>query len=114
MIVCRLPGPHFAGKHESGADISYEYRELPDGQDCPEGWFASLEEAVAAYFAPPATVAAASAPEVTLSPAVDPSLDDVPPTREELEAKAAELGIKVDKRWGDRRLMQELTKALEG
>lgn len=40
--------------------------------------------------------------------------DDSPPTREELEAKAVELGVKVDKRWGDRRLMVELTKALEG
>ena len=42
------------------------------------------------------------------------SADDSPPTREELEAKAVELGVKVDKRWGDRRLMVELTKALEG
>lgn len=42
------------------------------------------------------------------------SVDESPPTREELEAKAEELGVKVDKRWGDRRLMVELTKALEG
>ena len=41
-------------------------------------------------------------------------VDDSAPTREELEAKAVELGVKVDKRWGDRRLMVELTKALEG
>lgn len=108
----RVPGQHFGGKHESGADITYDWRESHEGEP-PAGWFATLEEAVAARFAP-APVAAASASEVVLSPAVDPSLDDVPPTREELEAKAAELGIKVDKRWGDRRLMQELTKALEG
>lgn len=46
--------------------------------------------------------------------AAEDVVDDSPPTREELEAKAAELGVKVDKRWGDRRLMVELTKALEG
>ena len=51
----------------------------------------------------------AAAPE-----AAEDVVDDSPPTREELEAKAAELGVKVDKRWGDRRLMVELTKALEG
>lgn len=41
------------------------------------------------------------------------SVDESPPTREELEAKAVELGVKVDKRWGDKRLMQEVVKALE-
>lgn len=51
----------------------------------------------------------AAAPE-----AAEDVVDDSPPTREELEAKAVELGVKVDKRWGDRRLMVELTKALEG
>ena len=40
--------------------------------------------------------------------------DDAPLTRAELEAKAAELGLKVDGRWSDRRLMAELTKVLEG
>lgn len=51
----------------------------------------------------------AAAPE-----AAEDVVDDSAPTREELEAKAVELGVKVDKRWGDRRLMVELTKALEG
>ena len=46
--------------------------------------------------------------------AAEDVVDDSAPTREELEAKAVELGVKVDKRWGDRRLMVELTKALEG
>jgi hypothetical protein len=32
--------------------------------------------------------------------------DDAPPTREELEAKAAELGIKFDGRTGDKKLGQ--------
>lgn len=46
--------------------------------------------------------------------APEPAADDVAPTRDELEAKATELGIKVDGRWSDKRLMLELTKALEG
>lgn len=51
--------------------------------------------------------------EPVAAPEPAPS-DDVAPTRAELEAKAEELGIKVDGRWSDKRLMVELTKALEG
>lgn len=51
----------------------------------------------------------AAAPE-----AAEDVVDDSAPTREELETKAVELGVKVDKRWGDKRLMQEVVKALEG
>ena len=34
--------------------------------------------------------------------------DSAPPTRDELERKAAELGIKIDGRWGDARLASEI------
>jgi hypothetical protein len=51
-------------------------------------------------------------PEPVAAP--EPPAEDVTPTREELEAKAEELGVKIDKRWGDKRLMQEVVKALEG
>lgn len=37
----------------------------------------------------------------TTSPGAE---DDAPPTRSELEQRAAALGIKVDKRWSDKRL----------
>jgi hypothetical protein len=53
-------------------------------------------------------------PEPVADPAPTADAEDVAPTREELEAKAAELGLKVDGRWSDKRLMVELTKALEG
>jgi len=36
--------------------------------------------------------------------------DGEPPTREELEQRAGELGIKVDGRWSDARLMGEIAK----
>lgn len=35
--------------------------------------------------------------------------DNAPPTREELETKAKELGIKFDGRWGDKRLSDAIT-----
>jgi hypothetical protein len=45
--------------------------------------------------------------------APEPAAEDVAPTREELEAHAADIGLKVDGRWSDKRLMTELAKALE-
>jgi hypothetical protein len=65
-------------------------------------------------------VAAADAPAIAapvaddLPVAVDdePEADDAPPTRAELEAKAAELGIKVDKRWSDKTLGERIESAL--
>ena len=45
---------------------------------------------------------------------VPPGPDDHPPTRAEMEQKAKELGIKVDARWGDKRLSDEIAKALKG
>ncbi|MFB1502123.1 hypothetical protein [Thiocapsa sp. N5-Cardenillas] len=38
--------------------------------------------------------------------------DDAPPTRDELLAKAAELGLAVDKRWGDARLAAAVAEAV--
>lgn len=40
--------------------------------------------------------------------------DDAPPTREELEAKATELGVKFDGRWGDKRLSDAIAAKLKG
>ena len=70
-----------------------------------EGWSASKADAIAAKTAVPVADAAA------LSDAVG---DDAPPTRDELERKAAELRIKVDKRWGDKTLAERIEKALKG
>lgn len=40
--------------------------------------------------------------------------DDAPPTRDELLQKAAEMGVTVDKRWGDARLLAAINDALKG
>lgn len=53
----------------------------------------------------------AQAPEPVAAPPVVE--EDVAPTRAELEAHAADIGLKVDGRWSDKRLMTELAKALE-
>lgn len=105
-VIYRVPGQHFAGKHASGADVTYDYRESHDGEP-PAGWHATLEEAIAARFAP-VPVAAPSVAEESVAPA-----DDLPPTREELEAQAAKYGVKIDRRWSDRRIMQAIADHLE-
>ena len=70
-----------------------------------EGWSTNKAVAIAAKTAVP--VAAAAAPPHDV-------IDDAPPTRDELERKAAELRIKVDKRWSDKTLAERIETALKG
>ena len=70
-----------------------------------EGWSASKADAIAAKTAVPVASAAALSDDVG---------DDAPPTRDELERKAAELRIKVDKRWSDKTLAERIETALKG
>jgi hypothetical protein len=77
-----------------------------------EGWCTSKADALAPKPAQPSvSVAAADAPALD-APALDVS--DAPPTRDEMERKAAELGIKVDKRWSDKTLAERIDEALKG
>jgi hypothetical protein len=48
------------------------------------------------------------APPVAAPEAAPVPADDAPALRAELEQKAEELGIKVDGRWSDKRLMAEI------
>jgi len=61
------------------------------------GWYASVPEALAG----------------PLKPHIEVVKDDAPPTRAELETKAAELDIKVDGRWSDAKLASVIEKSLE-
>ena len=70
-----------------------------------EGWSTSKAVAIAAKTAVPVASAAALSDDVG---------DDAPPTRDELERKAAELRIKVDKRWSDKTLAERIETALKG
>lgn len=66
-----------------------------------DGWFDSIPDAIEGKVKEPE-------PKV---PAVDP--DDAPPTRAELEAKAAELGLKFHHKTGDAKLAELIKQALE-
>lgn len=69
-----------------------------------EGWSVGTDEAKAAFAA---KQAAKSAPAEPASDAV------TPPTREELEQKAGELGIKFDGRTSDKKLSDLIAATLE-
>jgi trehalose/maltose hydrolase-like predicted phosphorylase len=69
-----------------------------------DGWFTSIEAAVEAK----------KPIQKPVEPVSSPVLDDnAPPTRQELEAKATELGIKFDGRYSDKRLALLIEEALE-
>jgi hypothetical protein len=92
-ILYRVPGAHFGPP-----GFTYDYRGV-DTEEALEaaladGWHESLADAMA----PPVAV-----PEAAPVPA-----DDAPVMRDELEQKAEELGIKVDGRWSDKRLIAEI------
>lgn len=72
-------------------------------QKLKDGWFESLELAVAGKHAAPERKKAVSEPV---------SDDFAHPTREELETKATELGIKFDGRYSDKKIAQMIDEAL--
>jgi len=47
------------------------------------------------------------------APVVEPIEDNAPPTRDEMLAKAAEIGLAVDRRWSDKTLANKIIEALE-
>jgi len=61
----------------------------------------------------PAAAEAVCAVLVDATPDQAPS-DDAPPTRAELEQKAAELGIKIDGRWSEKRIASAIAEKLQG
>lgn len=55
-----------------------------------------------------------SPPEVVQPAPIQTSDDSAPPTREELEQKATELGLKFDGRTTDKKLLERIEEALKG
>lgn len=92
-IFYKTPGP-FSGNGHTYATIG-----VKDADQAKEllaqGWFATY-------------------PEATAPKAPKPANDDSAPTREEMEAKAAELGVKFDGRTTDAKLMDKISTALAG
>lgn len=95
--VYKSPGPYSC---QSG---SFDLMSVGDKEEHEiaviDGWSDSVPEAVAGK-KKAATVA--------------PADDNAPPTRDEMNAKAKELGIKTDGRWSDERLMQKIESKLGG
>lgn len=73
------------------------------------GWFATRDEAIAARKAAVASPATSNTSYAPSSPVPD---EAAPPTREELEQKAKELGIAFTERTSDVKLSKSILKAL--
>lgn len=71
-----------------------------------DGWHVTTSEAVDADARAKAAADAAALADI--------SDENAPPTRAELAQKAAEMGIKVDGRWSDRKLRDVIAAALGG
>ena len=98
-ILYRVPGAHFGPPGVTYDYLGVDTQEALDAA-LANGWHDTMADAMA----PPV-----AAPEAALVPA-----DDAPVTRAELEQKAEELGIKVDGRWSDKRLMTEIERMQNG
>lgn len=114
-LVYRCPGAQFGPNGTTYDAIGVE----DDAQLCAalaQGWSKSLVEAVAIYLGAPDESVADSVPDVDAAEAEEKSAGDeiAPPTREELEQKANELGIKFDGRTTDRKLLEKIEEALRG
>lgn len=97
-MVYRVPGKHVRphGTYDfAGANNAEELE-----AKLKDGWFSSLPEAINSKETAPVTEAKES--------------DDIaPPTRQELEEKATELGIKFDGRFSDKKIAQLIEAALQ-
>ena len=86
---------------------TYDFTGVIDAEDLAkklaDGWHLSIEAAVEAK----------KPQQKPVEPLSGPVLDDnAPPTRQELETKATELGIKFDGRYSDKRIEQLIEEAL--
>jgi len=102
-IVYRCPGDRWGPPYTTFNSIGVTDQEAFD-KALADGWFATLPEAVEVFLNPaPARVAVVS----------EPVEDNAPPTRDEMLAKAAEIGLTVDRRWSDKTLANKIIEALE-
>jgi len=102
-IVYRCPGDRWGPPYTTFNSIGVTDQEAFD-KALADGWFATLPEAVEVFLNPaPARVAVMS----------EPVEDNAPPTRDEMLAKAAEIGLTVDRRWSDKTLANKIIEALE-
>jgi len=96
-LVYRVPGKHL------GAGGTYDFEGVNNAEELEaklkEGWFWSLTEAIDSKQTAPVVEAV--------------KVDDIaPPSRQELEEKATELGIKFDGRFSDKKISQLIEETL--
>lgn len=103
-ILYKCPGDH----QRAGGTYAYRAANDEESKDAlvAAGWHATLPEAIEA--AKPKPV---EAPAPVIEP--PPPDDNLPPTREEMEEKAKELGIQFDGRTSDAKLSRLIVRALE-
>lgn len=107
-IVYRCPGPHWGPPGTTYQSVGVDNVEQFEAK-LADGWYETLVEAAAAFLNPPAP----PAPEPVAEPVVGEVVEDnAPPTREEMLAQAALLGLKVDKRWSDETLLAKVNAAV--
>ena len=100
-IMYRVPGPH---KKPRGGTYGYRGADDQEAFDAllAKGWFPSYEEAAAGKI-------------IEAAEAFEDAVDEVSaPTRDELEAKAKELGVSFNARTSDKKLAERIAEALEG
>ena len=116
-LVYRCPGAHF------GPDgTTYDSLGVKDDEQLraalAEGWAESLVKAVSIYFHPvkfdESVVVAVPDVDAAEAEEIKEGDEGSPPTREELEEKANELGIKFDGRTTDRKLLEKIEEVLRG
>jgi hypothetical protein len=94
-LVYKVPGKHVRPHGTYNFTGVNDAEELKD--KLKEGWFSSLSEAI----------------ESEDKEVVEEEDDNTPPTRQELEEKATELGIKFDGRFSDKKIAQLIEAALQ-
>lgn len=97
-MLYKAPGPHFCDGHM----VDYIIVDMEqDDEFVADGWFRTIPEALEA-----------AAGSVVSDEAKED--ESAPPTRDELEQKATELGIKFDGRTTDAKLLAKIEEALKG
>lgn len=111
-IVYRCPGPHWGPPGTTYQSVGVDNAEQFAAK-LADGWYETLVEAAAAFLNPPAPPAPEPVAEAVVGEVVDPvPVDNAPPTRDEMVAQAALLGLKVDKRWSDETLLAKVNAAV--
>lgn len=121
-IVYRCPGEH------SLPGGSYAYRGVKSEEELEkalsEGWFNTIGEAVEGKHLPKVDAEKderekleaeqAEKDRIAAEEKAKKDAESTPPTREEMEVKAKELGVKFDGRTSDEKLLERINEKLEG